>query len=149
MRPDGFVGRAFTQRQAAELGLPVKLNDWTDDDVLPALSRRGEDHADNLSFNRVRSRFYTLAPVYDMLPMLYRPLSGETPPREFGPHTMTMDTADVWPSALRSALRFWDRAAVETGLSDEFGLICRDNLAALKSLEAGPRIISRNTDGCF
>ena len=48
MRPEGFVGRAFAQRLGVELGLPVKLNDWTDDDVLLALSRRGEDHVGNL-----------------------------------------------------------------------------------------------------
>jgi len=43
LRPDGFVGRAFAQRQGAELGLPRRLNDWNDDEVLVALSRRGED----------------------------------------------------------------------------------------------------------
>jgi serine/threonine protein kinase HipA of HipAB toxin-antitoxin module len=36
-------------------------------------------HLGNLSFNRVGSRSYALAPVYDMLPMLNRPASGETP----------------------------------------------------------------------
>lgn len=43
LRPDGFVGRAFAHRLGAELGLPARLNDWNDDDVLVALSRRGED----------------------------------------------------------------------------------------------------------
>jgi hypothetical protein len=106
-------------------------------------------HLGNLSFIRVRSRFYTLAPVYDMLPMLYRPVSGETPRREFAPHAMTMDTADEWPSALQSALRFWEMASVEPGVSGEFRRICRDNLAVLLSLEAGPRIIPRGTDASF
>ena len=106
-------------------------------------------HLGNLSFIRVRPKFYTLAPVYDMLPMLYRPVSGETPRREFAPHAMTMDTADEWPSALQSALRFWEMASVEPGVSGEFRRICRDNLAVLLSLEAGPRIIPRGTDTSF
>ena len=43
MRPDGFVGRAFVHRTARELGLPIRLSDWNDDDVLIALIRRGEE----------------------------------------------------------------------------------------------------------
>ena len=43
MRPDGFVGRAFVHRSAHDLGLPMRLSDWNDDDVLIALARRGEE----------------------------------------------------------------------------------------------------------
>jgi hypothetical protein len=104
-------------------------------------------HLGNLSFIRVQSKFYSLAPVYDMLPMLYRPVSGETPLREFAPQAQAMDVADVWPEALRFALRFWDRASNESGVSVEFRQICRGNLAALLTLEAGPRIVARRPDG--
>jgi hypothetical protein len=100
-------------------------------------------HLGNLSFIRVRSRFYALAPVYDMLPMLYRPVSGETPHREFAPSAMTLETADVRPEALQSALRFWDRAGAEPRLSDEFKAICRNNFKVLKKLETAPRIITK------
>jgi hypothetical protein len=48
LRPDGFVGRAFAQRQSAELGLPPRLVDWNEEDVLIALARRGEDCMGNL-----------------------------------------------------------------------------------------------------
>ncbi len=48
MRPEGFVGRFFAQKQGEVLGLPGQLKNWTDDDVLIALSRRGEDHIGNL-----------------------------------------------------------------------------------------------------
>jgi hypothetical protein len=98
-------------------------------------------HLGNLSFIRVQSKFYALAPVYDMLPMLYRPVSGETPPQEFAPRAQAMDVADVWPETLRQALRFWEMASVEAGMSGEFRQICRDNLAVLLSLETGPRIV--------
>ncbi|MDT8441910.1 MAG: type II toxin-antitoxin system HipA family toxin YjjJ [Desulfuromonadales bacterium] len=100
-------------------------------------------HLGNLSFIRVQSKFYTLAPVYDMLPMLYKPVSGETPLREFAPQAQAMDVADVWPEAVPQALRFWDMASDEVGVSCEFRQICRVNFAVLQSLEAGPRIVGR------
>jgi hypothetical protein len=43
MRPDGFVGRAFMHRFSLDLGLPERLSDWKDDDILVGLLRRGED----------------------------------------------------------------------------------------------------------
>ena len=98
-------------------------------------------HLGNLSLIRISSRFYSLAPVYDMLPMLYRPSPGETPQREFAPGGLTRDTADVWDSALQSALHFWDSTAYEPGLSYEFKKICLHNVDVLSRLEAGPRII--------
>jgi hypothetical protein len=102
-------------------------------------------HLGNLSFIRVRSKFYTLAPVYDMLPMLYRPVSGETPQREFAPRSLTMETADVWPEALQSAIQFWDMASAERELSGDFRAICQINFSVLLNLKTGPRIISRRS----
>ena len=43
MAPQGYLGRAFASRHAAELGLPRRLQDWSDDHALIALARRGED----------------------------------------------------------------------------------------------------------
>ena len=104
-------------------------------------------HLGNLSFIRVQSRFYTLAPVYDMLPMLYRPVSGETPSRVFAPQAQSMDVADLWPETLRHALRFWAMASDEAGISSEFRRICRENHSVLLRLEIGPRIIARKPGG--
>lgn len=42
LRPQGFIGRGFARRETG-LGLPVDLNAWTDEDILLALARRGED----------------------------------------------------------------------------------------------------------
>ena len=106
-------------------------------------------HPGNLSFIRVRPKFYTLTPVYDMLPMLYRPTSGETPQREFAPLGMTVGTADVWSGALQSALHFWEMAGEEPGVSSEFRRICHDNLTVLLNIELGPRIIPGGTDSAY
>ena len=46
-RPQGFLGRAFTQAHP-ELQLPPHLTHWTDDHILLALVRAGEDLPGNL-----------------------------------------------------------------------------------------------------
>ena len=43
LKPDGFAGRAFARRFGPELGLSEHLTRWKEDDILIALSRRGED----------------------------------------------------------------------------------------------------------
>jgi len=99
-------------------------------------------HLGNLSLIRTDSRFYTLAPVYDMLPMLYRPVSGDTPDREFSPQGPTIETADIWASALKSAIHFWDTTAGEDGLSGDFRAICRQNFENLLKQESGPKVFT-------
>ena len=68
IRPQGFLGRAFGQKHS-ELQLPARITDWNNDDILEAISRRGEDLSGNLlvgaeSFERYQSlRHETLTPV--------------------------------------------------------------------------------------
>jgi hypothetical protein len=99
-------------------------------------------HTGNLSFIRIEPRFYTLAPVYDMLPMLYRPISGDIPERAFSPTGLTSNAADVWESAVTCAINFWDTTAEEQGISGDFRVICKQNLKVLHKLKAGPKIIA-------
>ncbi|KGI79151.1 type II toxin-antitoxin system HipA family toxin YjjJ [Oleiagrimonas soli] len=47
MRPQGFLGRAFAQRHANELGLRNELNLWDAADTLTALLLRGDDAPGN------------------------------------------------------------------------------------------------------
>ena len=48
MRPQGYIGRSFRDAYAQELGLSDNLAEWTDDDVIYALSEFGEDSPGNL-----------------------------------------------------------------------------------------------------
>lgn len=48
MTPQGYLGRAFGQHYGSELGLSPRPTEWSDDDRLVALARRGEDCAGNL-----------------------------------------------------------------------------------------------------
>ena len=43
MQPQGFLGRAFARASHAELEVPPHPGEWSDDDVLHVLARRGED----------------------------------------------------------------------------------------------------------
>ena len=47
MRPQGYMGRGFPALHP-ELGLPVRIRDWSDDHQLVALGMRGEDCVGNL-----------------------------------------------------------------------------------------------------
>ena len=47
MRPQGYVGRAFGLRHAAELGLRADILQWNQDEVLAALLLRGGDAPGN------------------------------------------------------------------------------------------------------
>ncbi len=58
MCPQGYLGRAYAARHAAALGLPPKLDDWSDADMLRALLAHGDDVVGNLLLgDRARTRF--------------------------------------------------------------------------------------------
>lgn len=58
MRPQGYLGRAYAARHGVELGLPERLNDWTDTHALRALLAHGHDVVGNLLLGDIaRDRF--------------------------------------------------------------------------------------------
>lgn len=58
MRPQGYIGRSFRDAYAQGLGLSENLAEWSDDDVLYALSEFGEDAPGNLIVgNKALQRF--------------------------------------------------------------------------------------------
>ncbi len=58
MRPQGYLGRAYVARHAAALGLPPRLDDWTDSHTLRALLMHGHDVVGNLLVgDMARDRF--------------------------------------------------------------------------------------------
>lgn len=63
-----------------------------------------------------RGRF-TLAPLYDMLPMRWRP---DVHSGELGPLPFTPDTADLQSPARPVAMLFWQRCARSPAISSEF-----------------------------
>lgn len=77
-----------------------------------------------------------LAPAYDMLPMLYAPLSGgEVPLRKFEPALPLPRERDAWKAAFGAALEFWQTASADIRISESFRQTCRENHERLAILE--------------
>lgn len=87
-------------------------------------------HDGNLAFRpgTSASKLLTMAPAYDMLPMLYAPVRGvELPQRRFRPALpLPLEHAD-WAPAATAALAFWQSAAEDSRISSEFRRICAAN----------------------
>ena len=91
-------------------------------------------HLGNLSFTP-RGGQFTLAPVYDMLPMFYAPLpGGEVPPRDFEPPTPLPPQRPAWLAACGAAIAFWRRCAGDGRISEAFRLVCRGNGGRLEAV---------------
>lgn len=76
-----------------------------------------------------------LAPAYDMLPMLYAPLSGgEVPARGFEPPLPLPREREAWYVACKAAREFWKVAAHDGRISNNFQKMCAENLNRLDSL---------------
>ncbi|WP_284619373.1 type II toxin-antitoxin system HipA family toxin YjjJ [Aquabacterium humicola] len=93
-------------------------------------------HTGNLSF-RPEDQRLTLAPAYDMLPMLYAPLAGgEVPVRQFEPPLPRPPQRLPWLAAFDAALTFWHAAAADARLSEAFRAICAVNATRLQDVAA-------------
>ncbi|MEK6750032.1 MAG: type II toxin-antitoxin system HipA family toxin YjjJ [Pseudomonadota bacterium] len=96
-------------------------------------------HLGNLSFQFTPHPQATptlkIAPIYDMLPMLYAPLAGgEVPLRVFELHLPLPRERDIWIKAATAALVFWEMASKDARVSAGFRKICADNFAILEGL---------------
>ena len=86
-------------------------------------------------------RLCTLAPSYDMLPMLYRPRDGVAPVPVFTPPAASPGAPGEWDSALHWAGIFWGRVAEDARISDEFRQVCERNSVVIQGLRSGPRLM--------
>jgi hypothetical protein len=65
-----------------------------------------------------------LAPVYDMLPMVFAPRGTTVIEARFEPRPPTAHNLDVWHHAARSALTYWNQLVDSAELSHEFRALC-------------------------
>lgn len=103
-------------------------------DTFGQLTGNTDRHFGNLSFFVEGPKQFRLAPVYDMLPMVFAPVGTNVIERAFEPLPSTTDTLDVWPDAARNAVEYWTRLAREPALSAELREHCarhRDAVATL------------------
>lgn len=95
-------------------------------------------HYGNLSFfAEPESEHLTLAPVYDMLPMHYRPSPSGIPRDDSFTLPQTDPAhADAWKKAGTMASAFWARAAADPRLSSNFAAICAGNAERIAAWRA-------------
>lgn len=92
-------------------------------------------HLGNVSL-RFSPNGFTLAPIYDMLPMTYAPLpTGELPRGDWQPPMPLPQQAAVWRKASTAALAFWQEAEGVVQ-NDAFKIICKDNVQKLERLSS-------------
>lgn len=75
-----------------------------------------------------------LAPIYDMLPMLFAPQDGQLVERPFEPAGPAAATLSVWPRARDIAEIYWARLCEESRLSEDFHRRCGQCLDAVRQL---------------
>ena len=104
-------------------------------DAYGALIANTDRHHGNISL-LLHGRQWQLAPVYDMLPMLYAPVAGEIVPRDFAaqPPRPSVHTLQVWPRARALALQFWQTAAADERIGSGFRATAQANAALLPNL---------------
>ncbi|HEU4653941.1 MAG TPA: type II toxin-antitoxin system HipA family toxin YjjJ [Steroidobacteraceae bacterium] len=96
-------------------------------------------HFGNLAFyDRYDGRF-ALAPIYDMLPMLFAPEHSQIVKRAFTPPDPTSETIRVYGRARVLAEQYWQLCANDARISQEFRNVCStcgETLQALPSTGA-------------
>jgi hypothetical protein len=111
--------------------------------VFGSLIGNNDQHFGNVSLIMLDdSRPYKLAPAYDLLPMVYRPMDGAVPSRPLTLPAVVPGAPDEWPSALESARQFWNRTQSDIRISENFRVICAKNHAKANELLAGPRLFA-------
>jgi hypothetical protein len=95
-------------------------------------------HKGNVSFvpvSNLAGPVFQVAPVYDMLPMMYAPLpGGELPAPVFNPSLPTPKDREAWLLAYPAARSFWQNAADDQRISGSFREMCARNGAELERL---------------
>lgn len=137
-----FLGMGTSDWTA--LGAKMVSAELLDESLLPTIQQlwwygkliaNSDMHLGNLSF--LARGAFELAPLYDMLPMLYAPLpGGEVPLRQYDPALPRPPQRVVWKAAARAAERFWQRAADDARISPPFRSICAANARRLKETAA-------------
>jgi hypothetical protein len=112
-------------------------------DSFGGLIANTDRHFGNITlFDRYEGAF-ELAPIYDMLPMLFAPQDGQLIERPFEPAGPTAATLSVWPRARDIAEIYWAKLCEESRLSEDFRSRCRQCLDAVRQLPRRGRARAR------
>jgi DNA-binding transcriptional ArsR family regulator len=105
-------------------------------EVFAQLIANTDRHFGNITlFDRYECNF-ELAPVYDMLPMLFAPQHEQIVERRYEPATPAAPSLSVWNRARKLATEYWALLAGDTRLSEPFRALCARCLDTLASFSA-------------
>jgi serine/threonine protein kinase HipA of HipAB toxin-antitoxin module len=91
-------------------------------------------HFGNLAFLDDYDGKFALAPIYDMLPMMFAPEHDQTPVRVFDPPGPATDSLRAFGRARALAEKYWRACAQDERISEEFRHICATCLASLDEM---------------
>ena len=89
-----------------------------------ALIANPDRHFGNLAFHDRYDGKLVIAPIYDMLPMLFAPEHDQVLPREFVPPHPTSETLGAYAQARALAEIYWKRCAADARISEGFRALC-------------------------
>jgi hypothetical protein len=101
-----------------------------------ALIANTDRHLGNLACIDLYDGKFKLAPIYDMLPMLFAPSHDELVERVFVPPEPAGATMRVWSKARELAEGYWRRLTRDKRISAKFREVCA---TCLSTLDARPR----------
>jgi len=140
---DVYFGYRDNWTSAAQRLLMQKMIDADDArrmrrlDTFAQLIGNTDRHFGNISFFVKEPNLLQLAPVYDMLPMLFAPREGNIVERPLHPQPPSFDNHDVWSDAAQLAAAYWDRLAASPEIDRELRETCgrcRDRVAAVEAV---------------
>ncbi len=103
-------------------------------DVFGALIGNSDRHPGNLSLVWDKDGRFTLAPVYDMLPMLYQPTrQGEVVPREFDVRVLDRLDLRCLDQARGLAMAFWQKVEQDLRISADMRQIARQHATIIRT----------------
>jgi hypothetical protein len=150
---DGRIG--VVSMYAIDSSLYGKLDNWIDSATRLSRDRRidaatlesvrliatfgslianTDRHFGNLAFFDDYEGKFRLAPVYDMLPMLFAPEHDQLAARSFSPPDPSTASLRVYGRARALAEQYWRACAQDERISEEFRRTCAGCLSALEAL---------------
>ena len=105
-------------------------------DTFGALIANTDRHFGNVTLFDDYIGAFRLAPVYDMLPMLFAPQDGHIVERAFTPPGPTAATLAAWPRARTMAEEYWRRLMEDDRIGEDFRGHSASALRAIRDLPA-------------
>lgn len=91
-------------------------------------------HLGNISFFVTGGKITALAPVYDMLPMMYMPIHGHMTEKKFSPSHPRSREFSIWDDVCEAARQYWSMVSAHPKISESFRKIAACNAEVIESL---------------